>query len=319
MADANAPARVAEIERLCADPYTAFHQFDYVYNHTRWLLAQLAAKDRELTELRGMLADLYDDSRAAAAAVRYRRALERVIHLHSVPFPSWGETAEVMVTVARDALGEMNRASPLRPLTPREAEDAYNAAPAVPISEERIAEIVRYATGQDGGGMTTDMPWRLSHRGAKAAVALADRHYSRQQPGTSQFVPPGRCLVLLGHGIPALWVTLWQRPEYTDHDWPGAWVCSLFRNESPQLSSSLIRHAVAATRWRWPEVPEMGMVTFVDPGKIRRKRDPGRCFLKAGFTRAGWTGGGLVVLQMRPEVMPPAAIPVGVQGVLVED
>ena len=40
-----------------------------------YLLALVAARDRELAELRGLLADLCEDSRAAAAAVRYRRAL----------------------------------------------------------------------------------------------------------------------------------------------------------------------------------------------------------------------------------------------------
>lgn len=106
MADANAPARVAEIERLCADPYTAFHQFDYVYNHTRWLLAQLAAKDRELAELRGVLADLCEDSRAAAAAVRYRRALERLATIP--PFggrgDDWDELCPEVRRIANEAL-----------------------------------------------------------------------------------------------------------------------------------------------------------------------------------------------------------------------
>ena len=65
----------------------------------------------------------------------------------------------------------------------------------------------------------------------------------------------------------------------------GAWLCSAFRNERPDLyrSSDLVREAVAATRWRWPSVPDLGMVTFVDERKVRRKRDPGRCFTKAGF------------------------------------
>lgn len=98
-------ARVAEIERLCADPHTAFHQFDYVYNHTRWLLAQLAARDREIAELKEILSGLCEDSHAAAAAVRYRRALEAVVKLHPEPAASWAVTADVMRDVAREALG----------------------------------------------------------------------------------------------------------------------------------------------------------------------------------------------------------------------
>lgn len=121
---------------------------------------------------------------------------------------------------------------------------------------------------------------------------IADRHYNRQSIGAPQFVPPGRCLVLLTEGADAFWVTSWPFAEYTKHAWAGAWMCSAFRNESAHLSSELIREAVAATRWKYPAVPALGMVTFVNPGKVRRKRDPGRCYLRAGFKRCGETGGG---------------------------
>ncbi len=145
------------------------------------------------------------------------------------------------------------------------------------------------------------MTWALSNRAAPAARDIADRHYNRQKVGADQFVPPGRCLVLLQPR--ALWVTSWPFAEYVKHAWPGAWVCSLFRNEGDDLSSHLIVEAVRNTRWHWPQIPEAGLVTFVDPGKTRRKRDPGRCFIKAGFTEQGLTKGGLVAL-----LMPPAAL-----------
>lgn len=61
------------------------------------------------------------------------------------------------------------------------------------------------------------------------------------------------------------------------------------------------------------------MITFVDPGKVRRKRDPGRCFLKAGFRRVGSTAGGLVALQLQPEDMPAAEAPRRRQGDLFEE
>jgi hypothetical protein len=159
--------------------------------------------------------------------------------------------------------------------------------------------------------------WRLSHRADNAALPLANRHYSRQKPETGQFVAPGRCVVLTGLEADALWVSLWQRPEFIDHAWKNAWVCSLFRNESAELSSEMIRQAVAATRFGWPAVPSQGMVTFVDPGKVRRKRDPGRCFVRAGFVPCGSTKGGLLAFQMTPEVMPEAEAPVGGQFSLV--
>ena len=78
----------------------------------------------------------------------------------------------------------------------------------------------------------------------------------------------------------------------------------------------MIVAAVAATRAEWPEVPELGMVTFVDPDATRRKRDPGRCFLRAGFERAGETAGGLVALLLRPARMPSPEPAMRLQGEL---
>ena len=155
------------------------------------------------------------------------------------------------------------------------------------------------------------MRWCLSHRADPRAVTLADRHYSRQKPGTPQFVPPGRCLVLLTEAADAVWVTSWPFPEYVKHRWPGAWFCSMFRNESDELSSELITEAVAATRWVRPDVPQFGMVTFVDRKKVR-STNPGYCFLQAGFVKDGRTAGGLRALRLAPDLMPEPAAPNGV-------
>lgn len=157
--------------------------------------------------------------------------------------------------------------------------------------------------------MTSGNHWRLSHRFDRKALPLADRHYNRQKPGSPQFVPPGRCLVLLSRNADALWVSSWPFAEYTKHAWAGAWVCSCFRNESSVLSSELIREAVAITRWHWPDIPERGMVTFVDTAEVRKKRDWGRCYRKAGWSPCGWTQGGLAALQILPTEMPQAMEP----------
>ena len=153
------------------------------------------------------------------------------------------------------------------------------------------------------------MRWQRSHRFDPRALPLADRHYNRRKVGSPQFVPPGRNVVLLTPDADALWVTSWPFAQYVRHAWPGAWVCSLFRNESPGLSSELIREAVAATRFMFGEPPDLGMVTFVDPRKTRRKRDPGRCYVRAGWSRVGHTAGGLVALQLLPSEMPDPAPP----------
>lgn len=154
------------------------------------------------------------------------------------------------------------------------------------------------------------MKWHLSNRFDKRALPLADRHYNRQKPGSPQFVPPGRCLVLLTEDASALWVTSWPFAEYVKHAWAGAWVNSLFRRESGPLASELIVEAIAATRWTWPEVPDLGIITFVNAGKVR-SRNPGCCYQKAGFQHVGETKGGLLAYQMTPDKMPEAVAPHG--------
>jgi len=148
------------------------------------------------------------------------------------------------------------------------------------------------------------MIWRLSNRADPKAVALADRHYNRQKVGSPQFVPPGRCVVLLSECERAVWVTSWPFAQYVKHAWAGAWVNSIFRNEGAGLSSELIREAIAATLTQWPEPPELGIISFVNADKVRHKRDPGRCYIKAGFSHVGETKGGLLAFQLLPKDMP---------------
>ena len=151
------------------------------------------------------------------------------------------------------------------------------------------------------------MIWQYADKADDQARDLADRHYSREKPGTRLFTPPGRNLVLKTFG--AYWVTYWPYKEFSIHRWAGMWECSAFRREAPceYLASDLIMQAVAATRWyklygaqswRYSQEPRVyskiarcdaSFVTFVDPTKIRKKRDPGRCFLRAGFVPDGET------------------------------
>jgi hypothetical protein len=165
------------------------------------------------------------------------------------------------------------------------------------------------------------MDWHLTNRANPSARAIADRHYNRQKVGAEQFVPPGRCVVLVIPDV-AFWITSWPFAEYVKHAWAGAWVCSAFRNERRDLhlSSSLIVSALACTRWLW-NPPAQGMITFVDPDKTTHKRDPGRCFRKAGFhvsgtmpccaDKPGATDGGLVALHMADVQIPDPQQPLG--------
>jgi hypothetical protein len=153
------------------------------------------------------------------------------------------------------------------------------------------------------------MRWGVSDRFDPPAVALADRHYSRVRPGTPQFMPAGRALVLITPDALAVWGSSYQVSyDGVAYAWYSAqfdaWVCTIFRNEGPHLSSELVREAVAATRHAWGDPPKDGMMTFVDAGKVRPKRDPGRCFLRAGFDRVGETKSGLVILRLPVDRMP---------------
>lgn len=153
------------------------------------------------------------------------------------------------------------------------------------------------------------MKWALSHRADPRALPLADRHYSRQKPGTPQFVRSGHCIVLLTESADALWVSTFQ--TFVKHGFVGVWECTLFRNESPHLSSELIREAMSATRWAWGDPPARGFLTSVDAGKIRRKRDPGRCFVRAGFERVGESKSGKLWFLCPPALIPNAETPLG--------
>jgi hypothetical protein len=163
-------------------------------------------------------------------------------------------------------------------------------------------------------GRDWSVNWTQSHRFDARALPLADRHYNRRKIGSPQFVPPGRCFVLLSKDQDALWVTSWPFAQYVRHAWAGAWVNSLFRNESNERASDLILDAVAASRWFWPDVPPLGLVTFVDPKHVPAKRVRGRniygyCYLKAGFEHVGYTKGKLWAWQLLPERMPEAKEP----------
>lgn len=103
--------------------------------------------------------------------------------------------------------------------------------------------------------------------------------------------------------VDAFWITSWPFAQYVRYAWAGAFVCSAFRNESGILSSSLIRAAVVETGLKWPAIPEQGMITFVSTKHVRKKRDWGRCYLRAGFERVGETKGGLVALQLTQRSM----------------
>ena len=155
------------------------------------------------------------------------------------------------------------------------------------------------------------MRWCVSNRFDPAARVLADRHYNRQKIGSPQFAPTGSCAVFLTDCASAFWVTSAPLAEWTKHAWAGAWICSAFRSEGAGVASELIREAVAASRAHYGVVPALGMVTFIDRGKVRPTmvrgiKVWGWTYRKAGFVEVGETKTNrLLALQLVPAAFPP--------------
>lgn len=141
-----------------------------------------------------------------------------------------------------------------------------------------------------------DGQWRKVKRCDVQARLLADRHYSRQTPGAQEFMSNGRTLVLTTDDGLAVWGAIENKDPAGGHRWR----CSIFRNEGPVRSSELVREGTLRTveywRRKYRGLPAVPLTTEIDPGKVRRKRDPGRCFIKAGWVKVDERRG-LVVLQ----------------------
>lgn len=124
-------------------------------------------------------------------------------------------------------------------------------------------------------------PWMVRNRFDKAAVALADRHYSRRPDkiGSNQLGGVGKALTLVTPCERGLWVTRYLLKPFDGLD---AWRCSYFRNEGAGLASSLIVSAMELTLERWGAPPPDGWVTWIDKRKIA-STNPGFCFKQAGW------------------------------------
>jgi hypothetical protein len=123
------------------------------------------------------------------------------------------------------------------------------------------------------------------------ACLLADRHYSRQKPGSNQFMPPGRTMILRSTEGDVVFGWLSQQKR---DDGQSGYNCSIFRNESQRLSSEIIREAEERV------VAEWGLnrgFTYIDPRNINNKRNPGYCFKVAGWKFVKQTNSGLHLLE----------------------
>lgn len=117
----------------------------------------------------------------------------------------------------------------------------------------------------------------------KRAASIADRHYSRQTVGSDQTLAPGETLLMLTPDGESVWGAVHNMEPASDRR---QWRVSIFRREGGQQASRLVLAATDMTIAYWALVygmPEVPLRTEVDPEKTRRKRDPGRCFRRAGW------------------------------------
>jgi len=157
------------------------------------------------------------------------------------------------------------------------------------------------------------MNWMVTHQYDSRGASLADGHYSRQTIGAKKFAPPGRKLVLITEDGSAVWVTLCPEAQYVHRKYPDAWICTIFRREAccPIPASQLIKEAIAVTLWKYGTPPDSGLITMVDPKKVKNAI-PGYCFKRAKFKHVGETKRHkLHILQIKPARMPEPASPIG--------
>lgn len=129
---------------------------------------------------------------------------------------------------------------------------------------------------------------------------LADRHYSRRTVGSPQFMPPGQTLVLMTPRGDAVFG--WWRPHpdagITPMNGLDGWTCTIFRNESAALSSTLILAAESELKQRFDCGPS-GLITYVWDKRVRSS-NPGFCFKRAGWRASGRSADDRKTLLLKP-------------------
>lgn len=148
--------------------------------------------------------------------------------------------------------------------------------------------------------------WYAISDGDPRAYALFKRHYPalpyRKRPRANGplFCGPGEKLVLMTSDCLA--VLVWKK--FIDKSGQQGINCGIFRNEGPYLSSELLLEAETLAWQRWPGER---LYTYVNPRKVKTGRpatgkpNPGKCFIKAGWTRLKIvTTKGQIILEKLP-------------------
>lgn len=138
--------------------------------------------------------------------------------------------------------------------------------------------------------------------GNDTARAIFDRHYSRYVYADGRkpklFVGPGQKQVLLLVNARAL--CAWRK--FISGDDQQGVNCAVYRNESEEVASALLKTAMAAAWGRWPGER---LYTYIDPREVKptiRASRPtwGHCFYQAGWRFAGLSRKRLHILECVP-------------------
>lgn len=166
--------------------------------------------------------------------------------------------------------------------------------------------------------------WRLSSSSDRVALDVVDGtgicagngpHYSRRTPGSKTFTGVGQEIVLTTTCGRAVWACVRQktpmvigsgssrgRQGITDQRARYLWRNSMFRNLGAGLSSELITAALAMTYVEWTKrygaLPAERLRTEVSVADVR-SRNPGYCYMMAGWTK-GETKRGKLFLYAPP-------------------
>jgi hypothetical protein len=136
--------------------------------------------------------------------------------------------------------------------------------------------------------------WWLTKDGDRSVLALYERHYSAYQYRDGRvrrlFAGPGQKIVLRTASGDA--GVVWR--SFIGDSGERGINCAFFRNEGAIVSSHLIRQAdhIAYQVWACRR-----HYTYVDQTQIR-SRNPGFCFLQAGWRKCGVTQNGKLIFEI---------------------
>ena len=138
--------------------------------------------------------------------------------------------------------------------------------------------------------------------GEPSAAALYQRHYSANPNVSLQkrirhgMSGPGESMTLLTVKRDALFI--WLHNTIERYDRQVGVNCTVFRNESDTLASTLI---IEASELAWGRWPGKRLWTYVWDAKVKSV-NPGYCFKKAGWSVCGRNKDGrLTILELFPQ------------------